>query len=695
MFLHSTTEEIPFMRSQVFALLKKNKQGMTLSKMVRALRLKPEETPALEYNLKELEDSGAILRAKNRYFVRQRSSLVRAKLISVHRGYGFARPEDDLLEDIFIPARFSKGALQGDFLEVFYKERGAKGKNEGRVVRILERGKRTMIAVVKEQHGKVFIAPFDSPSPEERPLAGPERRTLQDGQIVKVDRSSLAIKEVLGFPDDQGVDTNVVIERFGLASTFSERALEETRQISEHIGPEDVEGRKDYRGWTTVTIDGPDAQDFDDAVSIRLTDGGNYLLGVHIADVSHYVQEGSSLDEDAFQRGTSVYFPDRTLPMLPEKISNQICSLRPKEDKLTVSVLLEIDREGRVRQTLFHPSLIRTVERLTYDSVYRILEGDRDETRRFSGLVPDLHLMHDLASTLREKRRKAGSLDFDLVEPHLVYEEGQLRSIVPFERNEAHRVIEEFMVAANEAVATSLLEEEAPLIFRIHPPPTSDDQRRLKEMLSHFGILLPDSRNLRAKDLQSVLDQAEFTPEKHFVASQVLKSLRWALYSDKNQGHFGLAKEEYAHFTSPIRRYPDLVVHRILKTVLRGKTLKRTSLDLIARQCSDRERKADEAERDLVEWRIFRFLRTRLGEEFDGIIINISRAGLAVELKDFFVTGMVPLADLAGDYFYKRAERILVGSRTGHTFTLGKKIRVVLASVDPFYRRIILSPVKS
>jgi len=680
------------MRKQVFSLLKKNKQGMTLQKIVRALHVEPDEKLLLEKNLQELEGFGVILKARNKYFVRQRSSLIRAKLISVHVGYGFARPEDELLEDIFIPARFSGGALQGDLVEVFYKERGAKGKNEGRVVRILERAQETMIAVVKERNGKVSIVPFDSLSQEEHVLTVQERNALQDGQIVKVDRNSFAIRDILGFPDDEGVDTQVVIERFGLASTFSERTLDETRQISVNIGPEDIEGREDYRDWTTVTIDGPDAQDFDDAVSIKVEkDGGNYLLGVHIADVSHYIREGSSLNEEAFRRGTSVYFPDRTLPMLPEKISNHICSLRPNEDKLTVSVLLEIDRGGNILRSSFHPSLIRTVERMTYDSVYRILEGDGDEKRRFSGIVPDLQRMRDLADALREKRRNAGSLDFDLVEPELVYEEGKLCSVVPVERNEAHRLIEEFMVAANEAVASYLIEKNIPLILRIHPPPAADDVRRLKQILSHFGILLPDSRNLRAKDLQSALDHAEGTPEQHFVASQVLRSLRWALYSDENQGHFGLAKRNYTHFTSPIRRYPDLVVHRILKTDLLGTRLKRSSLDSVALHCSEQERKADEAERELVVWRIYRYMKTRLGDELDGIITNISRAGLVVELKDLFVSGMIPFADLAGDYFYKRAERALVGSRTGHTFTLGQKIRVILASVDPFYRRIVLS----
>jgi ribonuclease R len=467
--------------------------------------------------------------------------------------------------------------------------------------------------------------------------------------------------------------------------------MDETQEMSADIRQEDVEDRTDYRDWLTVTIDGPDAQDFDDAVSIRKDDGGHYLLGVHIADVSHYIREGSSLDEEAFHRATSVYFPGRTLPMLPEKISNQICSLRPREDRLTVSVLLEIDPAGNVMSSSFRPSIIRTVERMTYHSVYRILEGDREERRKFSTLVADLNLMHELAQVLKAKRRDSGSLDFDLMEPELVYEEGKLCSVVPSERNEAHCLIEEFMLAANEAVASFLCEKEIPLIFRIHPPPGRDDLRRLRKMLSHFGILLADSGKLKTKALQSVLDQAQDKPEKQFIESQVLRSLRWALYSSDAHGHFGLAKRIYTHFTSPIRRYPDLVVHRILKKVLLGKKPKPSPLDAVALHCSERERRAEEAERELVEWRIYRHLKTKLGDEFDGIITHISRAGLVVELKDSFVTGMVPFTELPGEYFYKHAEKTLVGRRTGHVFALGQKIKVALASVDSFHRRIILS----
>jgi ribonuclease R len=679
------------MRRQVFALLGKNKQGMTLAKIMRALHLGPEEKPLLAKSLKELEDGGAILRAKNRYFVRQRSSLVRARLISVHPGYGFARPEDNLLEDIFIPARFSGRALQGDLVEVFAKEKGPKGKYEGRVVRILERAHETMMAEVREQSGKISILPFDSLSGQEHVLSVSESQTLVDGQIVEVDRKSFEIRDVHGFPDEEGVDTRVVIKRYGLAVDFPEHVLREAEKIPEDIAPNIIAGRTDYRDWPTVTIDGADAQDFDDAVGIRKTNGGHYLLGVHIADVSCYIPEGSSLDEEGFRRGTSVYFPDRTLPMLPEKISNRICSLRPNEDKLTVTVLLEFDGKGNVLGSTFHPSIIRTVERMTYQSVARIFEGDVEENRRFAALVPDLSHMRDLAQALREKRKKEGSLDFDLVEPELVYEKGKLLSVVPSERNEAHRLIEEFMVAANEAVASFLCQKDAPLISRIHPPPAAEDLRKLREVLVRFGILLPDARKLRAKDLQSALDEAQGKAEKQFLERQVLRSLRWALYSSETQGHFGLAKRMYTHFTSPIRRYPDLVVHRILKKVLQGERLKPSPLDSVAMHCSERERRAEEAERELIEWRIYRHLKSKLGDEVEGIIINISRAGLVVELKDYFVTGEVPFAELPGDYYFNRAEKTLVGRRTGHIFALGQKIRVVLASVDSFYRRINLS----
>jgi ribonuclease R len=357
---------------------------------------------------------------------------------------------------------------------------------------------------------------------------------------------------------------------------------------------------------------------------------------------------------------------------------------------LTFSVLLEIDREGEVVKAEFSPSLIRTAERMTYDAVYRIFEGNAREKKRYSSLIPDLLLMRELASLLRRKRVEEGSLDFDLLEPELVYKEGSLHSIVPFEANEAHHLIEEFMLAANEAVACFLTQKNIPLLYRVHPQPSLKDLERLREILAHFNLTLPLPRKIGSKDLQRVLEDMEGKMEEKFVSLQVLKSMKLAVYSEENAGHYGLAKKEYTHFTSPIRRYPDLLVHRILKKALRNEREKIASLSSRALHCSEQERAAEEAERELLEWRIFRFLKGKLGEEFDGIIVDITSAGLIVELDDYFVDGLVSYSDLGGDYFRKRSEKTLVGRRTGRTFELGDRMKITLASVDPILRRMSL-----
>lgn len=678
------------MDNKVISLLKKKREGLSFQKIFLQLRISPRERQVLKKSLRRLESQGVILRLKRRYLFPAKSNLIKGKLVASLRGYGFVTPEGDSTEDIFIPGRYSGGALQGDVVELLYLERGKKGKPEGRVVRIIKRGKSQMLGLYKERGGKSFFLPFDSPSAEEIPLASTQNFSLLPGMIVEVDRNSMHLKEVLGMPDDPGVDTRVIIQRYDLASLFSKEALTEAEKCTSKICMEDKKERVDYRNWMTVTIDGESAQDFDDAVSIKMLERGHFLLGVHIADVSHYVKPGSFLDREAFERGTSVYFPELTLPMLPEKLSNHICSLRPKEDKLTVSVLLEIDRDGEVLRTEFHPSLIRTAERMTYHSVYKIFEGDKGERGRYSHLVRALLMMKDLACILRRRRVKQGSLDFDLLEPELVFREGKLHSVVPFERNEAHRVIEEYMVVANEAVSLFLSQKHVPLIRRIHPRPALKDLERLREILSHFGLSLPSGKKVDSRDLQYVLKEFEGKPEEKFINLQVLKSLKLAVYSEEDEGHYGLAKKEYTHFTSPIRRYPDLAVHRILKTVLRQEKVKMTALSSLALHCSQQERNAGVAEKDLMEWRIFRLLKRKLGEEFEGIIVDITRAGLVVELADYFVSGIVSYSDMDGDYYFKKSEKTLTGRRTGRTFELGDWVKVIGVAVDPILKRLSL-----
>ncbi|MCK4646846.1 MAG: ribonuclease R [Candidatus Aminicenantes bacterium] len=678
------------MDNKVISLLKKKREGLSFQRISLQLRISPRERQVLKKSLRRLESQGVILRLKRRYLIPAKSNLVKGKLIASLRGYGFVTPEGDSTEDIFIPGRYSGGALHGDVVEVLYLERGKKGKPEGRVVRIVKRGKRRRVGLYKERWGKPFFLPFDSPSLEEIPLLSTKNLSPLPGMIVEIDRNSMHLKEVLGMPDDPGVDTRVVIQRYDLASFFSKEALTEAEKCTSKICLEDKKERVDYRNWMTVTIDGESAQDFDDAVSIKMLESGHFLLGIHIADVSHYVKPGSFLDREAFERGTSVYFPELTLPMLPEKLSNHICSLRPKEEKLTVSVLLEIDRDGEVLKTEFHPSLIRTAERMTYHSVYKIFEGDKGERGRYSHLVPALLMMEDLARILRRRRVKQGSLDFDILEPELVYKEGKLHSVVAFERNEAHRVIEEYMVVANEAVSSFLSKKHVPLIRRIHPRPALKDLERLREILFHFGLSLPSGKKVDSRDLQYVLKQFEGKPEEKFINLQVLKSLKLAVYSEEDEGHYGLAKKEYTHFTSPIRRYPDLVVHRILKTVLRQEKVKMTTLSSLALHCSQKERNAGVAEKDLMEWRIFRLLKRKLGEEFEGVIVDITRAGLVVELADYFVSGIISYSDMDGDYYFKKSEKTLTGRRTGRTFELGDWVKVIGVAVDPILKRLSL-----
>lgn len=676
---------------KVLALLKKHKEGLPFDEILTVLGVKRRDRAKALEEIRKLEARGQVRYLRSRFLLAEKTDLVRGRFVTARPGFGFVTPEGGG-KDIFIPARHAQGALPGDEVTVVVNERGKFGKPEGKVERILKKGRTALLGIYRERGGVPFLQPFDSPSQDDVPLKSRGKLGPAPGMIVEADRASLAVTRVFGMPEDPGVDAHVVIRRYGLRPQFPEEVLSEAAGIPDVLSAGTIEGRRDFRDWPSVTIDGEKAQDFDDAVSIRRLPAGGWLLGVHIADVSHYVRPASPLDHEAFERSTSVYFPDLTLPMLPEKLSNDLCSLRPREPRLTVSALMDIGDDGRVRRTEFAPSIIRTAHRMTYTSVFKIFEGDAAEAKAYADVVPDLLLMRELARALRKRRLAEGSLDFDLVEPELIYEEGKLLAVAAAERNEAHRLIEEFMVTANVAVATVFSEKKIPAIYRVHPPPDVGDLEKLRDLILNFGLTLPEPAKVRSNDLQRVLKKAEGLPGEKFVGRQVLRAMKLAVYSTGNVGHYGLAQDHYTHFTSPIRRYPDLVVHRILKGLLAREEPGRLPLDAIAAKSSERERNAGEAEQALLEWRIFRILKSRLGDEFNGMIVDVIKAGLIVEVDEYFVSGLLPFDSLRGDHEPKPAARRLRPHRRRKKFDLGDEVRVILVSCDPALRRMSFVP---
>ena len=683
--------------NRILEALRRKGLGLTLQEIFGELRAPRKERGRIEGHLREMEGRGFVRRVKARYLLPADSDLVRGRFQTSGRGFGFVVPEEASADHVFVPGRFAEGAVNGDMVEVLFKPKGLKGRPEGRVVRILKKERKQLLGVYAEHYGQPRIVPFELALPAELPLASRAGKFPSPGMIIAADRGTLILTEVFGFPDDPGVDARVVIQRYGLSDEFSPEVLAEAEAAAvcdDRVARSEEEdaARVDHRGWTAFTIDGENAQDFDDAVSIRRLEGGRWLLGVHIADVSHYVRPGTALDDEAYERATSVYFSGLTLPMLPERLSNDVCSLRPREDRRAFSVEMEIDADGDVVRTEFRPSLIRTAERLTYTAVHKVFEGDEGERLRLAPLVSDLLEMRDLAALLRRRRLAEGSLDFDLIEPELVYAEGRMTGVAGFSQNEAHKLIEEFMVAANVAVASRLSARGVPAIYRVHERPAEADLDKLREMLAHFGIMLPPPAAITSHDLQAAVRAAEGKKGEKFVNVQVLRALRLAVYAAENIGHYGLAKREYTHFTSPIRRYPDLLIHRILKAHLRGVPAEVPPLEAAAGHSSERERRADAAENDLLEWRIFRFLKNRLGDEFDGVVTDVNRAGLVVALDDFYVEGVVAFADLGGDYYRRKSPAVLAGRRTGKKFELGQDMKVQLAAVDPILRRMTLVP---
>ncbi len=685
----------------------------TPRELLQRLKLSRHERPTFKKLLADLVESGAVVQTRgNRFGLPDRMNLVVGKVVTSPRGFGFVVPDrslDDVKGDLFIAGSNLNQAMHGDRV-VARIERISDNRAEGRIVRILERGSASVVGRFDvDASGLGFVVPFDRRLIMDVQIPADERVDANPGDMVVVEitrwptptRGPLGrITEVLGDIDEPGVDNEIIIRKYGIPDEHSPEAVAEARRIGSAVGDKDLRGRTDFRPLTIVTIDGEHARDFDDAISLEILPSGHSWLGVHIADVAHYVQEGTALDEEAYERGTSVYFPERAVHMFPSELATGLCSLNPQVDRLVQSCLMEVDRRGNVIRYELHDGVIHSKARMTYTDVNAILT-DRDPhiTAKYHELVPLFERMRELFDILNKRRHRRGSIDFDLKEPEIVLDdEGMVEAIVAAERNVAHRIIEEFMLLANETVAQHLDDHDVPTLYRIHEDPDPLKVEEFEEFVSTLGYSLGAPPNdVKPRHFQKLVERMHGTPEEKPIAFLMLRTMQKARYDEQNKGHFGLAAKSYTHFTSPIRRYPDLVVHRTLRESRHDamNTDRKDELvdDLpeIARHTSDRERRAADAERELVQWKKVRFMADKVGDEFDGYITGVTAFGLFIELIEHFVEGLVHVSTMADDYYrFQERAHILRGENTGRVYRLGDKVSVQVIKVDMERRQVDL-----
>ncbi len=685
----------------------------TPRELLQALKLSREERPIFKRLLADLVESGALVETRgNRFGLPDKMNLIVGKMVTHPRGFGFVvpdRPLENVKGDLYIAGSNLNQAMHGDRV-VARLERVSADRAEGRIVRVLERGSDTVVGRFDlDAMGTGFVVPFDRRLIMDVQIPAGEHLDAAPGDMVVVEitrwptptRGPLGrVKEVLGDINEPGVDNEIIIRKFGLPDEHSEEAVAEATRAGAEVRAADVAGRTDFRSVVTVTIDGEHARDFDDAITLERMPSGHYWLGVHIADVAHYVAEGTALDEEAYERSTSVYFPDRAVHMFPAELSTGICSLKPNVDRLVQSCLMEVDRKGNVLRYELHDGVIHSDARMTYNEVHAILsEHDPAITAQYQSLVPLFETMRELFEVLNKRRHRRGSIDFDLKEPEIVLDDaGLVEAIIAAERNVAHRIIEEFMLLANETVAQHLDDNDVPTLYRIHEDPDPLKVEEFEEFVTTLGYSIgAPPEHVKPRHFQKLVEKMHGTPEEKPIAFLMLRTMQKARYDPQNRGHFGLAAESYTHFTSPIRRYPDLVVHRTLRESRQGRMTEDRRDELvddlpdIARHTSERERRADEAERELVQWKKVRFMADKVGDEFEGYITGVTAFGLFIELIEHFVEGLVHVSTMADDYYrFIDKAHVLQGEKTGKVYRLGDKVTVQVVKVDMERRQVDL-----
>ena len=700
-----TQEELKQKKEMVYGLICSDFYvPMKIKEMAIFLQVPKERRQELQEVLDALLQEGKIEVSQKGKYQKSRGVFLTGVFTAHPKGFGFVSV-DGMEEDVFIPEDQVHGAMHQDTVQITVKPGQSGKRREGAVNRIVKRGTDRIVGLYQESRNFGFVIPDNERYTRDIFVPKEDSGGAVNGHKVVVELVSYGtdrkspegkVVEILGHISDPGTDILSIVKGYDLPVEFPEKVMRQAERVPDRSSEADMQGRTDLRDVQMVTIDGEDAKDLDDAVSLEMN-GGQYILGVHIADVANYVQEGSALDREAFERGTSVYLVDRVIPMLPRRLSNGICSLNEGQDRLALSCIMTIDQKGKVLDHVIAETVIRVDRRMTYTSVKKILEEqDAEESARYEELVPMFQRMQELAGLLRARRRARGSIDFDFPETKVILDEkGEPVEIRPYDRNTATKIIEDFMLIANETVAEDYFWQELPFVYRTHENPDPDRMKKLSTFINNFGYSIRFREDeVHPKELQKLLERLEGTPEETLISRLTLRSMKQAKYTTECTGHFGLAARYYCHFTSPIRRYPDLQIHRIIKDSLRGRMNQekiehyRKILDEVAKQSSERERRADEAERETIRLKKAEYMSRHLWEEYEGVISGVTGWGLYVELPNT-VEGLVHVASLQGDYFeYNENAYEMVGQRTGKTYRLGQTVRVQVVKADRTTRTV-------
>jgi len=692
-------------REKVLGFLKEAaKMPLNFEELSVMLSVPDEAKEELLLILEELTEEGNLIKTKRgRYSAPKGVGLVRGRFIANERGFGFIE-QDDGGEDIFIPAQNRGCALHNDVCLVRIENEKTDRRQTGIIEKVVKRNDAPIVGEFTKRRKVCFVIPDSKKMPVDIYIAEKDSLDAKNGDKVTVKIKSWnnpdknpegIVTEVLGAKSDLGMDILSIAKEHDLRTEFPPKAIDAAESAPKEVTEEDISDRLDLRKKTIITIDGEDAKDLDDAVSLEMTEDGLYRLGVHIADVGHYVKRGSALDKEAFKRGTSVYLTDRVIPMLPKELSNGICSLNPHVTRLTLSVIMDVDRSGNVLNYDIKESVIKSCERMTYSDVTKICEGDSELSEKYAHIKDMLKLMEELKDILYKKRKSRGSVDFDFPEAKVILNDaGKPIAIERRELTLSNHIIEEFMLLANETVSEHMFWQNVPFLYRVHEAPSEEKVASLVEFISIFGYTLKRTKGkIHSKEYQKLVEKIKGTKEERIISTVMLRSMAKAKYTHENFGHFGLAAKYYSHFTSPIRRYPDLVIHRIIKDSLHGVDVSEQEglhefVEKAGVRSSDTEITAMEAERDCRDMKKAEYMEPFLGEEFVGIISSVTSFGLFVELENT-IEGFVSMTELYDDYYiYDEKTKTLIGERRGKVYKIGDSVKVTLIKADKQSRRI-------